>query len=797
MSCASCAVRAERALDAVAGVREASVNFATASAQILLDGASGAEVAAALEGAGCPARAERIRIAIGGMSCAACAGRIERAILALPGALSASVNFATGTAEAQILGDDADALLRAVAEAGYEARIAAAGERQQDGAERGALRRAIIACALAAPIVAAEMGGHAFPALHRALHGLAGTQALWSVQFVLATLSLFGPGREFLRIGIPALLKGRPDMNSLVALGCLAAWGHSTLCLVAPSLVPQDSRVVYFEAAAAIIALVLLGRWLEARAKGQTGEAVRRLVGLRPPTARVERDGAVSEIPVERLRVGDIVLLQPGERVPADGEIVRGESHVDESALTGEPLPAAKGPGDSLIGGAINAEGALAFRAMRVGADTVLAQIVEMVERAQGAKLPIQSAADRVVRVFVPIVLVIAAAAAAAWLAAGPEPKLARALVAGVSVLIIACPCAMGLATPTSVVVGTGRAAELGALFRRGDALQRLEGVRVVAFDKTGTLTQGAPRIAETTPFGALDSTQTLRLAAGAEAQSGHPLGQAVAAAAQEQGLEIPAAESVKAIPGFGLAAQVQGHAVLIGARRLMEREGVCLAEAAEAAAAAEAKGRTPVFVALDGALAAMLALADPLKTEARAALAALARRGVATAMITGDSRAAAAAIAREAGIGAVEAEALPGDKAGMVADLRARHGPVAFVGDGINDAPALAEADVGIAIGTGADVAVEAADVVLVSGSLAGVPTALEASRATMVNIRQNLFWAFAYNAALVPVAAGALFPLTGTLLSPALAAAAMAASSLFVVGNALRLRRLGPAVG
>ena len=796
MSCASCAVRAERALDAVAGVREASVNFATASAQIMLDGASGAEVAAALEGAGCPARAERIRIAIGGMSCAACAGRIERAILALPGALSASVNFATGTAEAQILGDDADALLRAVAEAGYEARIAAAGERQQDGAERGALRRAVVACALAAPIVAAEMGGHAFPALHRALHGLAGTQALWSVQFVLATLSLFGPGREFLRIGIPALLKGRPDMNSLVALGCLAAWGHSTLCLAAPSLVPQDSRVVYFEAAAAIIALVLLGRWLEARAKGQTGEAVRRLVGLRPPTARIERDGAVSEIPVERLRVGDIVLLQPGERVPADGEIIRGESHVDESALTGEPLPAAKGPGDSLIGGAINAEGALAFRAMRVGADTVLAQIVEMVERAQGAKLPIQSAADRVVRVFVPIVLVIAATAAAAWLAAGPEPKLARALVAGVSVLIIACPCAMGLATPTSVVVGTGRAAELGALFRRGDALQRLEGVRVVAFDKTGTLTQGAPRIAETTPFGALDGTQTLRLAAGAEAQSGHPLGQAVAAAAQEQGLEIPAAESVKAIPGFGLAAQVQGHAVLIGARRLMEREGVCLAQAGEAAAA-EAKGRTPVFVAVDGALAAMLALADPLKTEARAALAALARRGVATAMITGDSRAAAAAIAREAGIGAVEAEALPGDKAGMVADLRARHGPVAFVGDGINDAPALAEADVGIAIGTGADVAVEAADVVLVSGSLAGVPTALEASRATMANIRQNLFWAFAYNAALVPVAAGALFPLTGTLLSPALAAAAMAASSLFVVGNALRLRRLGPAVG
>ena len=796
MSCASCAVRAERALDAVAGVREASVNFATASAQIMLDGASGAEVAAALEGAGCPARAERIRIAIGGMSCAACAGRIERAILALPGALSASVNFATGTAEAQILGDDADALLRAVAEAGYEARIAAAGERQQDGAERGALRRAVVACALAAPIIAAEMGGHAFPALHRALHGLAGTQALWSVQFVLATLSLFGPGREFLRIGIPALLKGRPDMNSLVALGCLAAWGHSTLCLVAPSLVPQDSRVVYFEAAAAIIALVLLGRWLEARAKGQTGEAVRRLVGLRPPTARVERDGAVSEIPVERLRVGDIVLLQPGERVPADGEIVRGESHVDESALTGEPLPAAKGPGDSLIGGAINAEGALAFRAMRVGADTVLAQIVEMVERAQGAKLPIQSAADRVVRVFVPIVLVIAAAAAAAWLAAGPEPKLARALVAGVSVLIIACPCAMGLATPTSVVVGTGRAAELGALFRRGDALQRLEGVRVVAFDKTGTLTQGAPRIAETTPFGALDGTQTLRLAAGAEAQSGHPLGQAVAAAAQEQGLEIPAAESVKAIPGFGLAAQVQGHAVLIGARRLMEREGVCLAQAGEAAAA-EAKGRTPVFVAVDGALAAMLALADPLKTEARAALAALARRGVATAMITGDSRAAAAAIAREAGIDAVEAEALPGDKAGMVAALRARHGPVAFVGDGINDAPALAEADVGIAIGTGADVAIEAADVVLVSGSLAGVPTALEASRATMANIRQNLFWAFAYNAALVPVAAGALFPLTGTLLSPALAAAAMAASSLFVVGNALRLRRLGPAVG
>ena len=539
-----------------------------------------------------------------------------------------------------------------------------------------------------------------------------------------------------------------------------------------------------------------LGRWLEARARGQAGEAIRKLVGLQPKTARVERNGGYEDIPLENVQPGDILLVRPGEKIAVDGEVTKGGSYVDESMISGEPVPVAKSPGDCVIGGTVNGDSALTFRATHVGRDTMLSQIVAEVQRAQGTRLPIQSLADRVVAVFVPIVIAIAVLTVLVWLAVGLSPALGLALVAGVSVLIIACPCAMGLATPTSIMVGTGRAAELGVLFRKGDALQRLDEARVVAFDKTGTLTEGRPRLTRLETVEGQDEDTVLRLVAAAEAQSEHPIARAIVEAASERGLTLPQAEQMRAIGGHGLSAQVEGQDLLIGTARLMEREGVAFDTLNETAADVSDNGQSPVFIAIDGQLAGLIGVADRVKPTTRAALDALRREGLKIAMITGDTPATAHAIAADLGIDHVEAGVLPADKRRTVQALRDTHGAVAFVGDGINDAPALAEADIGIAVGTGTDVAIESADVVLMSGDLTGVATARHLSHRTMRNIRQNLFWAFAYNAALIPVAAGVLYPLTGTLLSPMLAAGAMALSSVFVVTNALRLRRVGRGV-
>jgi Cu+-exporting ATPase len=582
-------------------------------------------------------------------------------------------------------------------------------------------------------------------------------------------------------------------MNSLVALGSLAAFAYSTVATFAPALLPEAALGVYYEAAATIVTLILLGRLLEARAKGQAGEAIRRLIGLRPETAQVERDGVTTEVRVEDLRPGDLVRLAPGERVAVDGTIVTGHGWIDESMLTGEPAPVEKSEGANVTGGTVNGQSALTYRVTATGADTVLARIIAMVADAQGAKLPVQALVDRITLWFVPAVMTLAALAFVVWLVIGPDPALTHALVAGISVLIIACPCAMGLATPVSILVGTGRGAELGLLFRRGDALQRLSEVQIVAFDKTGTLTEGHPKVTDIEIAAGFDEAEVLTLAASAEARSEHPLALAILSEAKSRGLTLHDADAAKAQAGRGLTARVAGRDILIGNARAMDEADIDASALTGTAQRLASEAKTPIFIAIDGRAAALIAVADPVKPGAKAAIAALHRMGVKTAMISGDTRATAGAIAALLGIDHVEAEVLPEGKVAALEALKAK-GTIGFTGDGINDAPALAAADIGIAMGTGTDVAIEAAEVVLMTGDPGAVADAVRLSRATMRNIRQNLFWAFGYNVLLIPVAAGLLYPLNGMLLSPMLAAGAMALSSVFVVTNALRLRRAGP---
>ncbi|WP_407519336.1 heavy metal translocating P-type ATPase [Methylobacterium oryzisoli] len=791
MTCASCTGRVERVLRAVPGVSGVAVNLATGRATLDLapDNDPGA-VAEAVADAGYAIPERTSEFAVEGMTCASCTGRVERVLRAVPGVREASANLATG--RVRVRHPDglvaAAALEEAVARAGYALRPLpeTRPEAPAGAGEADALRRDLTwAGLLSLPVVLLDMGQH--------LVGHALLPAGWgdALQALLATLVLAGPGRRFFRRGVPGLLRGHPDMNALVALGTGAAYGYSLVAVLAPHLLPAGTAHVYFEASVLIVTLILLGRFLEARAKGRTGAAIVRLVGLSPRTARLLRDGAEAEVPVADLRPGDRVRVRPGERLPADGRVVAGASAVDESMITGEPVPVRKDPGAPVTGGTVNGTGSLDVAVERVGADTVLAQIVRMVEAAQGAKLPIQATVDRVTGWFVPAVLGLALLTFLAWLLLAPGPSLGLALVNAIAVLIIACPCAMGLATPTSIMVGTGRAAERGVLFRNGAALQALEGVRALAFDKTGTLTEGRPALTDLIAAPGEDADAALAHAAALEARSEHPLARAVVEAAHARGLALPIVEAFEAVPGFGLTGQAGGRAVAVGAARHMARLGLAVAPFAEAAERLGQAGRSPLYVALDGRLAAILAVADPVKPTAAAAVGALRAQGLAVALVTGDDRRNAEGIARTLGLASVRAEVLPEGKLAAVREMRAAHGPVAFVGDGINDAPALAEADVGIALGTGTDVAVESADVVLMGGDPAGVAEALALSRATMRNIRQNLFWAFAYNAALIPVAAGALHAFGGPLLSPVFAAGAMALSSVFVVGNALRLRR------
>ncbi|WP_369908015.1 heavy metal translocating P-type ATPase [Tropicimonas sp. IMCC34043] len=804
MSCASCVGRVERTLKALPGVETAAVNLANETARVAFAGSADvAAVTAALDKAGYPARTGDVTLRVESMSCASCVGRVERALAKVPGVLEASVNLASETARVHFLEGQVtpQLLIRAATEAGYPATLQQTGSAPEAGArkdaEAAALRRlTLIAGALALPVFLLEMGGHVIPGFHALIDGTIGRQASWVIQFVLTTLVLAGPGRRFYLKGYPALFRGAPDMNSLVAIGTSAAYGYSVIATFLPGLLPAETRAVYFEAAAVIVVLILLGRWLEARAKGRTGQAIRKLVGLQAKSALVEQDGTTVDRPIDQIAVGDVIRVRPGERIAVDGEVVSGTSYVDESMLTGEPIPVNKAEGDTVVGGTVNGTGALSFRATKVGADTMLAQIIRMVEEAQGAKLPIQGLVDRITMWFVPVVMSLAALTVLVWLLVGPSPALSYALVAGVAVLIIACPCAMGLATPTSIMVGTGRAAELGVLFRKGDALQRLQDVQIVALDKTGTITEGKPTLTDMELAPGHSRDAVLRDVAAVEASSEHPVAQAILRAAGDRAT-LPKAEDFASITGHGVRAVVEGRQVLIGAQRLMAREGIALGDLGPRGAALAAAGKTPLFAAIDGTLAAVIAVSDPIKPTSRTAIAALHDLGLQVAMVTGDARATADAIAGELGIDHVVAEVLPDGKVAALDALRADGRKLAFVGDGINDAPALAHADIGIAIGTGTDVAIESADVVLMTGDLRGVVNAFDISARTMRNIRQNLGWAFGYNAALIPVAAGAFYPVFGILLSPVLAAGAMALSSVFVLSNALRLRLVKPVLG
>jgi P-type Cu+ transporter len=803
MSCASCVRRVEKAISAVPGVSTAAVNLATERADVEWAGKANPQaVIGAITQAGYAVPSQHVDIGIAGMTCASCVSRVEKAVAAVPGVISASVNLATERASIEVVAGTAlQDIELAVRKAGYEplrlAQTADAAQSHQDSKDQELVRLKrdlIIAAVFTLPLFLVEMGSHLVPGAGHMLHQGIDRYWLFVSYFVLASIVQFGPGLRFYAKGVPALWRLSPDMNSLVVLGSSAAWGYSVVATFLPSLLPAGTVNVYFEASAVIVTLILLGRYLEARAKGKTGAAIARLVGLQAKSAHVERNGEVVEMPLGDVLAGDLLRVRPGERLAVDGVVVNGSSFIDESMITGEPVPVSKGEGAEVVGGTINKTGSFTYRATRVGADTVLAQIIRMVEAAQGSKLPIQALVDRVTAWFVPAVMAAAFATFVAWYMFGPEPALTYGLVNAVAVLIIACPCAMGLATPTSIMVGTGRAAELGILFRKGEALQTLRNATIVALDKTGTLTAGHPELTDFSTAADFTRNDVLPLVAAVESRSEHPIAAAIVKAALAEGHSVPEVEAFEAVPGFGARGRVAGREIAVGAARYMETLNL---DASGFAAMAETLGRqakSPLYAAVDGKLAAIIAVADPVKPTSEAAIRALHAMGLRVAMITGDSHRTAAAIANLLGIDDVVADVLPSGKVDAIRRLREGGGSVAFVGDGINDAPALAEANVGLAIGTGTDVAIESADVVLMSGDLMGVPNAIGLSRAAIRNIHENLFWAFAYNVVLIPVAAGVLYPFTGTLLSPMIGAGAMAMSSVFVLGNALRLKRYVP---
>lgn len=798
MDCANCSSRIERNLNKLEGV-EASVNLATERASIAFDANKIAvtDVLASISKSGYTPVADEVTLTIGGMTCANCSARIERKLSKLNGVLEANVNLATEKANVRFV--PATLSLKSIKEAiektGYEVHEVNASQSNLNDAralhEQDLKRSAVTASILAAPLLLLEMlpmlipGGMAWRDQF-----MPHSVMIW-LGFILSTLVMLGPGLRFQKTGWPALLRGSPDMNSLVVLGSSAAYVYSLIATFIPQVLPVGTRNVYYEAAATIVALILLGKWLEARSKGRAGDAIKQLLSLQAKTARVKRGDAFTEIAIDDVQVADLIQVRPGEKIPLDGVIISGQSYLDESMITGESIPVSKAEGDEVVGGTLNTTGSFVFETTKVGANTTLAQIIKMVEDAQGSKAPIQAIADKIVAVFVPTILAIAAFTFVIWMVFGPSPQLNFALVNAVAVLLIACPCAMGLATPISVMVGSAKAAELGTLFRTGDALQSLKNAQVIAFDKTGTLTNGKPTLTDFVINNNWQEDNVLQLIASVEDASEHPIARAIVNAAQEKQLELYPPTAFNSISGFGVEADVNGKHVQIGADRYMQKLGLSLPEDLTHKLADE--GKTPLFAAINGELVVTIAVADTLKEGSQEAINNLHQQGIRVAMITGDNKRTANAIAKELGIDEVLAEVLPDGKVDAVKSLQVDH-KVAFVGDGINDAPALAQADVGIAIGTGTDIAIEAADVILMSGDLRGVPNALAISRATLNNIKQNLFWAFAYNTALVPVAAGILYPAFGILLSPILAAAAMGLSDLFVIGNALRLRNFTP---
>ena len=746
-----------------------------------------------------------------GMTCASCSNRIERFLRKTDGVVEANVNLATEVATIRYLPEAVgrSELVGAIEKAGYDVRPGAleAAEAQAPGAAataavdseldeteriRAREQRELGIQSAVSIGVAVGIMVLMFAPLPLSMADV-NRLVIWPATFVQ-----FWAGRRYYQAAWKSARHGGTNMSTLVAVGTSAAWGYSVFVTMYPEVIMRAGlpAETYFDSSTLIIGLILLGKWLESRAKGRTTGAIRRLVGLQAKTARLVRADGDVDVPIEQVQPGDLLRVRPGEKIPVDGIVAEGSSAVDEAMLTGEAMPVTKGPGDEVIGATLNTTGSFVMRATRVGRDTALAQIVEMVRRAQGSKAPIQRVADQISGIFVPVVLAVAAATFALWWLLGPEPKLTLALAAFITVVIIACPCAMGLATPTAIMVGTGRGAEAGILVRGGEALENAHRVTAVILDKTGTLTRGKPAVAEVIPAGHRAEDDLLRLAAAVEAGSEHPLASAILLAARDRGLAFPGGDGVLATAGGGAEATVDGRAVLVGSARFLGERGVDLGELAAAGEAQAAVGRSPVFVAVDGAPAGLLAIADPVKPESAEAVRALEAAGIEAWLVTGDHRATALAVAAQVGIPPerVRAQVLPGDKAGVVDELRARGKVVAMVGDGINDAPALAAADLGIAIGTGADVAIEASDITLVGGDPRGVVAAIALSRRTMAVIRQNLFWAFAYNVALIPIAMGILYPFFGITLNPAMAAGAMALSSVSVISNSLRLRGYDP---
>ncbi len=807
MTCASCVRRVERALSKVEGVHSVGVNLATERATVKYDPAvvNPAGMRAAVEGAGYSVPTEEEQLPIEGMTCASCVRRVEKALAKLPGVESVSVNLATervtlrynpamtGKGEFRQAVEKAGYALRAEQKAeslaeGME--VAGAGdldlEQTRRVRETNKLRTRFLVSLVAGGLI---MLGMLIP-----LPISMQTRNL--LMFALATPVQLWAGWGFYKGAWLAARHLTTNMNTLVAVGTSTAYLYSAFVTFFPNAVGAAGLApdVYYDTSTLIIALILMGRYFEARAKGRASDAIKKLMGLAPRTARVLRDGQEIDLPIEQVQVGDVIRVRPGDKVPVDGVVLDGASSLDEAMLTGESLPVEKGPGDEVIGATINKSGSFTFRAIRVGKDTALAQIVKLVEEAQGSKAPIQRLADQISSYFVPAVLGLAALTFLVWYIFGPEPRFTFALVSLISVLIIACPCALGLATPTAIMVGTGKGAEYGVLIRGGEALEGAHKVNAVVLDKTGTLTRGKPSVTDLITTGNVGEGELLRIVASAERGSEHPLGEAIVNYAVEQGLTLSSATDFKALAGHGITATVDGRKLLVGNSRLMQTNSVGLNGLTEQAVALGSEGKTAMFVALDGELAGMLAVADTLKPESAQAVRELEALGLQVWMLTGDNAATAQAIASEVGIHNVLADVLPEQKAAKIKQLQAAGKVVAMVGDGINDAPALAQADLGVAIGTGADVAMEASDITLVGGDVRGVVTAIALSRRTISTIRQNLFWAFIYNVVLIPVAAGLLFPLLGLLLNPVMAAAAMGMSSVSVVSNSLRLRSFAP---
>ena len=802
MSCASCVAKIETGLSRLPGVVEARVNFAAEKATIAYDPAEAtlSDLVGTVKALGYDARSHKATLSVLGMTCASCVNKVQTALNQVPGVIEATVNFATEQASIEYVQDlvTIKDLSKATDSVGYTLVAKEEGqfvdkEKEVRDAELNLLKHKFLTgILLVAPL---------FILVHWEKLGLGSILPLsrdtnYILQLLLQTPVQFWVGWQFYRGALSAARHRTSDMNTLIAVGTSAAYLYSVLATFFPGLFSAEGLApkVYYDTAGAIIVLILLGRLLEARAKGQTSEAIKKLIGLQAKTATVLVNGEEHEIPVEEVLIGDTVIVKPGDKIPVDGVILEGHSSIDESMVTGESIPIEKTAGDDVVGATINKTGTFKFKATKVGKDTMLAQIIKMVEEAQGSKPPIARLVDIIASYFVPAVIATAALTFIIWYFFGPAPALTYAVLNFVAVMIIACPCALGLATPTSIMVGTGKGAEYGVLIRGGEALETAHKLNAIVLDKTGTITKGEPAVTNIFAVQGNHSENILRLAASAERGSEHPLGEALLNKAGEKNLGLVDPGDFNAIPGHGIEASIDGKTVLLGNTKLMNDRQIDLKNLAQQAEVFSGEGKTPMWVAIDGDIAGIIAVADIVKDNSKAVVGALHNLGLEVIMLTGDNKRTAEAIARQIGIDRTLAEVLPEGKANEIRKLQAGNKKVAMVGDGINDAPALAQADVGLAIGTGTDVAIESSDITLITGDLTGVVTAIALSKATIRNIKQNLFWAFAYNTILIPVAAGVLSPFFGILLNPIFAAAAMALSSVTVVTNALRLRRFKP---